>query len=282
MLSPLRYPGGKAKLLPLFSELICSNDLYNRTYVEPYAGGAGLALKLLGHGFVRAIEINDIDTAIATFWKAILTETEAFCSLVSSVELSVSEWRRQKAIHADEKSASDLQRGFAAFYLNRTSRSGIIEGSGPIGGYDQKSIWTVDARFNRRALINQISEIARFADRISVSCRDALDFVSPKLKSEKYFVYLDPPYYVKGRKLYKNFYCDADHVKIAKLLSARRDGAWVLSYDYAPRIAELYEGFAPLVYSLLYSAGPVGYGTEVIYTGNAIDIASASALLRAA
>lgn len=282
MQSPLRYPGGKAKLFRLFSELIGSNNLYDRTYVEPYAGGSGLALKLLGHGFVKAIEINDIDVSIAAFWRSVLSQTDAFCALVADTPLSVAEWQRQKAIYGDQDSASDLERGFAAFYLNRTSRSGIIEGSGPIGGYKQSGVWTIDARFNRKALVNHITELARFADHITVSNEDAVKFAEPKLKSPQYFTYLDPPYYVKGRKLYKNFYKDDDHAKIAKLLLSARAGAWVLSYDFNPRIAELYSDFSPLIYSLLYSAGPVAYGTEVIYTGDAIDAECAFGLLRAA
>ena len=39
-----------------------------------------------------------------------------------------------------------LALGFSAFFLNRTNRSGIIEGAGPIGGYTQTGKWKVDAQ----------------------------------------------------------------------------------------------------------------------------------------
>ena len=44
--SPLRYPGGKAQLFPLVRDIIVANRLNGATYIEPFAGGAGLALKL--------------------------------------------------------------------------------------------------------------------------------------------------------------------------------------------------------------------------------------------
>ena len=45
--SPLRYPGGKARIFPFVSNLIYENNLIGCSYAEPYAGGAGLALRLL-------------------------------------------------------------------------------------------------------------------------------------------------------------------------------------------------------------------------------------------
>jgi len=76
--SPLRYPGGKAKLFPFFVELIRCNKLYGAEYCEPYSGGAGLAIKLLTNGFVDKISINDIDKSIYAFWISALFDTERF------------------------------------------------------------------------------------------------------------------------------------------------------------------------------------------------------------
>lgn len=55
----------------------------------------------------------------------------------------------------------------------------------------------------------------------------------------KSLVYLDPPYYVKGAGLYRNFYKHEDHVRIAKLLGSDRfRRPWVVSYDNADEIKE--------------------------------------------
>jgi len=84
MLSPLRYPGGKAKLKPFFAELIKLNKLEGCTYVEPYAGGAGLALSLLNDGLAARVTLNDADPIIFAFWQAVLNDTDALCSLIES------------------------------------------------------------------------------------------------------------------------------------------------------------------------------------------------------
>lgn len=282
MLSPLRYPGGKAKLFPFFVELIRTNGFYEHTYCEPYAGGAGLALKLLAHGFVAKVEINDIDPAIAAFWRSVLGEPHKFSERISEVELSVRQWHSQREIYARGPCGDDLELGFAAYFLNRTSRSGIIEGSGPIGGYEQKSKWTIDARFNRAAQINQVMEISRFTDSIDVSEMDALEFLAMRVDRERTLIYLDPPYYVKGHKLYKNFYSHRDHAAIAQALRAVADKTWILSYDCVDQIIELYQDFEPLIYHLQYSAGQTGYGREVIFAGSSVKLPAVEHLRNAA
>jgi DNA adenine methylase len=144
--SPLRYPGGKAKLYPFFAELIKKNDLFESEYCEPYAGGAGLALRLLSNGFVRTISINDIDSAIFAFWVSALRNTDKFCALLEATPVTIDEWHKQKEILTKADTRNSLKLGFAAYFLNRTNRSGIIEGAGPIGGYEQAGRWKVDAR----------------------------------------------------------------------------------------------------------------------------------------
>lgn len=282
MQSPLRYPGGKVKLYSFFVDLISRNSLFDCTYREPYAGGAGLALKLLAHGFVSRIEINDIDPAIAAFWRSVVHEPDRFCDMIYSVELSVTEWRSQRQIYASGGQGDEFALGFAAYYLNRTSRSGIIEGSGPIGGYEQKSRWGIDARFNRSTQISQVMEISRFAHLITISQIDAIEFVRDRVAEDNSLIYLDPPYYVKGKNLYKNFYQHSDHAAIATLLEEHRHANWVLSYDHVPEIIDLYQNFVPLVYDLQYSAGQVGLGKEVIYGGESIVLPESDRFRRAA
>ena len=77
--SPLRYPGGKTKLYSIVKEILNCNNLIGGTYVEPFAGGAGIAIKLLMNNDVSKIVINDIDPAIYYFWKVILNYPDEFC-----------------------------------------------------------------------------------------------------------------------------------------------------------------------------------------------------------
>lgn len=281
MISPLRYPGGKAKLFPFFSQLINENRLHSATYCEPYAGGAGLALKLLAHGFVPRIELNDLDRAIFAFWNSALFDTDRFCSRLAAIDVTVDEWRRQKEIYRSP-SAGSFDLGFATYFLNRTSRSGIIEGSGPIGGYEQKGEWKIDARFNKTVQVSNIQAVSKLSPCISLHNEDALAFTKNRLDDIDRLIYLDPPYYVKGRKLYKNYYRHKDHVEIASLLGSKRQGNWIVSYDSAPQIHEIYRDFSGVVYNLQYSAGPRSSGEEVIFAGDRIALPSMEAFKLAA
>lgn len=269
--SPLRYPGGKAKLFAYFAAMIDHNKLFDCTYCEPYAGGAGLALRLLSTGFVQRVALNDIDPAIYAFWQAALYRTDDMCALIESVPTTIDEWRLQKAVWQAQDTADELSLGFATFFLNRTNRSGIIEGAGPIGGYSQDGPWRMDVRFNRAQLSMQLRQLAAFRGQISLSRLDALDFTRARFAEPGSFCYLDPPYYVKGNKLYRNSYEHADHLSIRDLLLSNRRARWVASYDDVPAIRTLYSALAPITYSLSYTAGSKGTGREVIYFSDVIE-----------
>jgi DNA adenine methylase len=257
--SPLRYPGGKASLAVVLEAIIYANGLQGCTYTEPFAGGAGAAVKLLSEGHVDRIIINDADRAVFCFWRSVMRETEALIDRILNTPLSMAEWLKQKEIYQGTKRAKCLDLGFAAFYLNRCNRSGIIKGAGPIGGVAQEGKWKLDARFNRVVLATKVQEIAEFGDRVSVLQKDArllIEGIDTYLRGDAAFIYADPPYYVKGRHLYLNFYDEADHAALAKTIQRQRDAAWVMTYDDVPQIRALYDGAEILPFRLRYSAHP--------------------------
>lgn len=270
LISPLRYPGGKAKLYPFFAELIKRNKLIGSEYCEPYAGGAGLAIRLLANGFVEKISINDIDQSIYAFWISALQNTEKFCTLIDKTPITIDEWYRQRDVWEGGDLGRPLTLGFAAYFLNRTNRSGIIEGAGPIGGYAQSGKWKLDVRLVKDKQIENIKSLSRYTDQISVSNLDAMEFFSRTALRDNALTYLDPPYFVKGQKLYKNFYVAKDHKQIAQMLKKNRKANWVVSYDDVPEIREAYSSFEPTTYFLNYSAGEKTVGTEVIFVSDAI------------
>jgi DNA adenine methylase len=262
--SPLRYPGGKGKVANFLKLLFLRNDLVGSQYAEPYAGGAGVALSLLYEEYASHIHLNDLDTAVYAFWNAVLNRTDALCRIISETEPNVDEWRRQRSV-LEAENPDPLDLAFATFFLNRTNRSGIIRG-GIIGGLDQSGSWKLDARYNRPNLINRIEKVARFRSRITLTPYDAafyLQRVLPLLPSSA-LVYLDPPYFIKGQGLYHNAYEVADHVSIATLVPSIRQN-WIVSYDAAPEIVNLYAAYAPIRYDLSYSAQERYKGREVLY-----------------
>lgn len=256
--SPLRYPGGKASLTNFLFDVIDLNDLRGCSYFEPYAGGAGAALGLLQLKAVSEIHINDADPRVHAFWKAAIHAHERFIETIQSIPLSIKEWHRQYEICMNPSSYDSFDVGFAAFYMNRCNRSGVLTGSGPIGGYEQKGKWRLDVRFYREALIRRIMFLNRERDRIHISCEDAINFLKLQLpkgnKRSKVFVYLDPPYVNKGQRLYLNAYKPEDHANLSQYIDNQKTLSWIMSYDDSELVRKLYNkheiSLIPIRYTL--------------------------------
>jgi DNA adenine methylase len=268
--SPLRYPGGKGKVANFVKLLMLENDLVGRDYVEPYAGGASVALALLFEDYAGHIHINDINPGVHAFWDAVLHATDELCRRIETVPVTVEEWHRQRDVHRDP-TTTGLELGFATFFLNRTNRSGIISG-GVIGGLDQKGLWKIDARYNAAKLVRRIRKVRRFRSRITLTRLDAADLLrqwTDARAQHDAFFYLDPPYYVKGGDLYDNFYGHEDHKTIASLVQ-RVPHPWLVTYDAAPEVIAMYGARDLHRYGLHYSAAKRVRGSEVIFTSSGL------------
>jgi len=251
-----------------------ANALVDGEYVEPYAGGAGIALELLFHEYASRIHINDISRPVHAFWTSVLHHTEELCRMVADTALTVEAWDIQKHIFANQADYDDLALGFATFFLNRTNRSGILNG-GIIGGRDQTGPWKIDARFNPPELTYRIRSIASLKGRIRLTCQDALRFLKSGISRwpKKTLIYLDPPYYVKGRDLYHDFYEREDHEKVSSFVTDRiTTQKWIVSYDNVPPIRELYHGCRRVVYDIGYSARSSRHGEEVMFFCDGLEI----------
>jgi DNA adenine methylase len=277
--TPLRYPGGKQKITPFIREVIQANGLDGGHYVEPYAGGAGVAVELLIEGAVGRIHLNDSCRKIYAIWWSILNQTEEFCRRIRNASLTVEEWHRQRAIVRSRKQERLLDLGFGAFYLNRVNRSGIISG-GLIGGLQQTGPWKMDARFPRNELIRRVELIASKKDSITIKNHDAEVFISdylPTLPKET-LVYFDPPYYHKAKRLYLNIYEPDDHSRLAKLIQRSVKLPWLVSYDNAEEIQALYSKRRSFTYSLQYNAARCYEGAEFFAFSDKLTIPEFSEL----
>ena len=245
-MTPFRYPGGKAFLCPEIERRIdgCA-PVRPKFYAEPYAGGAGAAIKLLATNAVERIYLNDFDWRIYSAWQSIIAQPARFIDRIGSIGLDVETWQTQREIvyEADSNRDDPFDVGFAAFFLNRTNRSGIIVGAGPIGGYGQTGTWKIDARFPRTALAARVKWISEQADRIVLSNKDGLQFLretSAAVGMDTYF-FIDPPYVNAGSRLYMNAMSEMLHLNLAKfLITTKQMPNWLVTYDDAPLVREAY------------------------------------------
>ena len=227
------------------------------SYFEPFAGGAGAALRLLREGVVSELHLNDLDPRVTAFWSAALGEPERFADSILSVAVTIAEWKKQWRICTLADPSKPFELGFSTFYLNRCNRSGIIVGAAPIGGYSQTGKWRIDARFYRESLAQRILEIGKRRDQIHITNMNARDFLveSLRLRYERkpVFAYLDPPYYSNGNRLYMNAYRNQDHIDLARYIQGQDNLNWVMSYDDTDFIRSLYATCDISYLSLEYS-----------------------------
>ena len=263
--TPLRYPGGKSLMTQFFIDLIEENRMYNVSYAEPFAGGAGTAVNLLIQDKVDNILINDANICIFSFWKSITEENERFVEKLIETPVNLKEWRNMHNILVNTKEYSfDL--GFATFFLSRTNRSGILT-AGPIGGNSEEkqelAKYKIDCRFNKEDLAQRIINIGKRNECISVTNKDAILFLK-EIEGNNVLLYLDPPYYVKGKSLYLDFYNHNDHQALADYLTNTTKFKWILSYDNVNEIREMYKGFDLYEFFLNYTVQEIKRGSELL------------------
>lgn len=264
--SPLRYPGGKNKLAAFVAKICIDNDLRGH-YIEPYAGGASVALFLLFTDVVKKITINDNDKSIYAFWYSVLNFTEELCAKIEETDITVKNWQLQKEIQKDRDNQSLLNIGFSTLFLNRTNISGIIN-AGMIGGIKQEGKYKLDCRFKKEIIINKIQQIAKLKNQIDLYGIDAIELIDVVRKDQQNknsIFYFDPPYYLKGNSLYLNHYDKSDHKTVSEKIKQIENIKWIVSYDDVSEIKKLYSRFKKKEYTFKHTAYKAKVGKEILF-----------------
>lgn len=270
--SPLRYPGGKNRLSAFLAKICMDNNIHSH-YVEPYAGGASVALFLLIEGYVSNITINDKDRSIYAFWYSVKNNSTELCNLIDRTELTIENWLKQKEVQKKKETSDLLTLGFSTLFLNRTNRSGIIKG-GVIGGIKQEGNYKIDCRFNKEEIKQRIKLIAKYGKNIEVYNDDAIDLID-KIQEQAELTgtifYFDPPYYLKADQLYMNHYMDEHHKGVSDKIKAIENIHWIVSYDDNINIEKLYLDLPTKKYSFNHSAGTSKSGKEIMFFSNGLQ-----------
>lgn len=281
--TPLRYPGGKTQLWKFVNETIKLNKIDSPIYCEPFAGGSGVTMELLIGNHIEEAIINDFDPAIYSFWNMSINKSKEFIKLIEETPVTLDEWYRQKEIHQKEgKNVDSIEGAFSTFFLNRTNISGIISG-GPIGGKSQNGNYKIDCRFNKATSIKKIKKIAEFKNKIHLFNEDAsnlTDILKSNFSKKRLFTFFDPPYYKQGQSLYLSFYDHNQHEIMKDKILDMDDYYWILTYDKAPQIADLYnEANQKYDYYLTYSANKKRLASEFLFASSVTKLVSADKIL---
>lgn len=277
-LSPLRYPGGKARLAPYLARVLASQSTTVDTYCEPYAGGAGAGLRLLSDGHVTKLIINDLNPGIAAFWRSVLFDTDAFAAMVAQCAVDVENWHKQRAVYAAPNDHDDLALGFATFFLNRTNRSGILSAR-PIGGLEQTGNWLIDARFNKDDLIQRIENLRVLAPQVDVRRERAIELIRTLNRRKRpVLLYVDPPYVVPGEELYMTDHSWPEHQKLQQVLTGSPH-PWILTYDADDRTRELYRDFRCLRFGISHTAQVQKVGREFMFFSRGLRVPDRKVML---
>ena len=263
--SPLRYPGGKNKLAKFIASICHENGIMDH-YVEPYAGGASVALHLLFNDYVRRITINDWDRSIYAFWHTVLNDNNKLCDKIKKTPITIKNWKIARETQKNKNTASLFELGFSTFFLNRTNYSGMING-GMLGGINQDGENHIDCRFNKKELIRRIREIGKKKSRIQLHNVDAIKLIKRiqrRSRRDGTIYYFDPPYYLKGASLYMNHYKPRDHRILADEIKKIREARWLMTYDNVPQINDIYRSNPSTKYMLYHSARRMHKGREIM------------------
>ena len=255
MQSPLRYPGSKQLLVDYLDSTLKENLLVGLSFVEAYAGGASLSLGLLARGTITRATLVEKDPLLYAFWKVASRRPRDLARCIRGIEISIQEWQHQRR-YLDPNALRKydlLDLATACMFLNRTSFSGIL-GAGPIGGLKQSSKYSLSCRFNRERLASAVEAIEPFGCKLSVVHSDAIRYLkarSSSLCEQGSVVYLDPPYFQQGKKLYRYHYDLKDHQAVASFI-CKQPYPWIVSYDDHPTIHEMFAGQKIVPISLNY------------------------------
>ena len=243
--SPLRYPGGKRKLALLVAQIFALSETRPKLLVEPFAGGASVAIALLETDFVDEIVLADADEMVAAFWQIVFSdEAEIFAQMIENAKVTMKE--RKRLLASRPRSALNL--AYKCLFLNRTSFSGILKGTaGAVGGKNQRGTYKLGCRFNQARIAERIRTLSKLRHRVRfVRCQSYNDTLAqvasmPDVQAapNSVFWYFDPPFFEKASRLYRKSFAASDHVQFKATLE-RVPGHFVLSYDDVAESERMY------------------------------------------
>lgn len=230
----IRYPGSKDKHIKFLKDYLLEAAERNPHIVEPFAGTASITFYLLEQKKIESYHINDFDESMASLWRVVKNDPDYLINRIHDYTPNVPDFYLFKS----EPGEGDKERAFRKLALHQMSYSGLgAMAGGPLGGREQKSAYGIDCRWRPNTLEKNIKKCSVLLNSVpgEITAHSWEEVVETDEAKNK-FIYLDPPYYVKGAELYQAG--TIDHERLAASLKSLSE--WVLSYDDAPEVRSLY------------------------------------------
>lgn len=260
-LSPLfKWTGGKRREIKIFKEFfpdfVKNNDNYD--FVEPFAGGAAV------YWYLNNIKgkniINDYDSELINFYKAMSKQSEDFIKHIrKSSELYQGEntdynkqsenyyyWRNLDK-NDGLKNLSEEERAARFWIVNQLSFSGMRrfnskgEFNVPYGHYKNLNSDLITSQDHVELLKNT-----------TIENKDYMEILN-KSDNNDTFIFLDPPY-TRVMKKYSsdNEFTEQDQENLRDKLVSMRNASWMLIIDQSELTEKLYKGYISNIYNLKY------------------------------
>lgn len=230
--SLFRYPGGKTWLIPILRKWLG----YYRPSVllEPFAGGGVVSLTAAVENFVEKAIMVEIDDDVAAVWETVLNGYSEW--LANKIEKFTFNYESVKYVlyHSPR---STHERAFRTIVHNRAARGGILAAGAGLTkkGENGKGI---SSRWYPATLVKRIKNIKNIQSKIDFINGDAFPVIENHLHEKDTALFLDPPYVMAGRRLYR--FSEIDHSKLL-LLASLHEGPCLLTYENNKEIIYLAE-----------------------------------------
>jgi DNA adenine methylase len=214
-LSPLRYPGGKSWFRPYVIRWLRALKRRPSHFIEPFAGGASVALAIAELDLADKILLVELDPEICNLWRVILSkDAPKLQSKIRCFKLTAKSVRKE----LDSKTRDRISRAFRCLLRNRVQRGGIISRTGGLLKKGERGRG-LGSRWYPQTLINRISAISSLRGKISLGYGDGIAAVKKYSRNKRAAFFIDPPYTVNGEGPGKRLY-DFYHIDHEALLSA--------------------------------------------------------------
>ncbi|MFY9826156.1 MAG: Dam family site-specific DNA-(adenine-N6)-methyltransferase [Thermoanaerobaculia bacterium] len=230
MRSIVRWAGSKRQILkklrPHWS------DAYRR-YIEPFAGSACLFFDLQPR---RAI-LADLNSELIRTYQALTNDVDQVIRHFSLMSSDSNTYYKVRAVNPDALSLPELAARF--LYLNRNCFNGLYR-TNMAGGFNVPYGPPKSAVLNFEQDVRSAAEMLRTAE---LEVADFEDTVSKARSGD--FVYLDPPYMIQKRRVFREYlprsFSASDLGRLGKCLQRidENGAAFLISYADSPEARAL-------------------------------------------